>query len=88
MALLWAADAFAVWAGLAAFGLRMGAPALTGARPPDPGPAVVPVAERRVARRRGGRRVRYRVLILWLPLPVSLAFLQCCGRWANSGWSG
>jgi hypothetical protein len=92
MALFWAADAFAVWAGLAAFGFKMGVASL-----------IVGYATGMVFTRRtgplGGAGIlalvlplslwycgaplavavagvfAYRVLALWLPMPVALAFL-------------
>ena len=92
MALFWAADAFAVWAGLAAFGYRMNAAAL-----------IVGFATGMVFTRRTGPLAGagilalvlpaslwssgaplavavagvfvYRILVLWLPMPSSLAFL-------------
>jgi hypothetical protein len=92
MALFWAADAFAVWAGMAAFGFRMDAASL-----------IVGYATGMVFTRRTGPLAgagilalvlplslwyccaplavavvgvfAYRVLALWLPMPVTLAFL-------------
>lgn len=92
MALFWAADAFAVWAGLAAFGFRMSAANL-----------IVGYATGMVFTRRtgplGGAGIlalalpvslwycgaplaaavvgvfAYRGLVLWLPMPLALAFL-------------
>jgi len=92
MALFWAADAFAVWAGLAAFGVRMNAATLT------VGFATGMVFTRRTGPLGGAGILAlvlpltlwcsgaplaaavagvfaYRVLSLWLPLPVSLAFM-------------
>jgi hypothetical protein len=60
MALFWAGDAFAVWAGMAAFGFQMGAPALF------VGYATGMVFTRRTAPLAGGA-----ILILCLPLTLS-----------------
>jgi uncharacterized membrane protein YbhN (UPF0104 family) len=92
MALFWAADAFALWAGLAAFGLRMNAAALivgfaTGmafTRRVGPlGGAGILTLVLPVTLSYSGAPLTvavvgvfaYRVLSLWLPMPVSLAFL-------------
>jgi uncharacterized membrane protein YbhN (UPF0104 family) len=92
MALFWAADAFAVWAGMAAFGFRMGVAEL-----------IVGYATGMVFTRRTGPLggagflalflplclwycgaplagavagvFAYRILALWLPMPLALAFL-------------
>ena len=92
MALFWAADAFAVWAGLAAFGTRMNAVTLLA------GYATGMVFTRRTAPLAGAGILAlalptslwysgaplaaavagvfaYRILVLWLPLPVALASL-------------
>ena len=64
MALFWAADAFAVWAGLAAFGARMNAVTL-----------LVGYATGMVLTRRTAPLAGAGILVLWLPLPVALASL-------------
>jgi hypothetical protein len=92
MVLFWAGDAFAVWAGLAAFGYRM-----------DPAAFIVGFATGMVFTRRAGPLAGagilalalpltlwysgaplavavagvfvYRMLVLWLPLPILAAFL-------------
>jgi uncharacterized membrane protein YbhN (UPF0104 family) len=92
MALFWAADAFAVWAGLAAFGFRMGVVELI------VGYATGMVFTRRTGPLAGAGLLAlflplclwycgaplavavagvfaYRVLCLWLPMPLALAFL-------------
>ena len=92
MALFWAADAFAMWAGLAAFGTRMNAITLLA------GYATGMVFTRRTAPLAGAGILAlalpvclwysgaplaaavvgvfaYRILVLWLPLPVALASL-------------
>jgi hypothetical protein len=92
MALFWAADAFAVWAGLAAFGFRMGVASLI------VGYATGMVFTRRTGPLAGAGLLAlflplclwycgaplavavagvfaYRVLALWLPMPLALAFL-------------
>jgi hypothetical protein len=92
MALFWAADVFAVWAGLAAFGTRMNAVTLL------VGYATGMVFTRRTAPLAGAGILAlalpvclwysgaplaaavagvfaYRILVLWLPLPVALASL-------------
>jgi hypothetical protein len=97
MALFWAADIFAVWAGMAAFGYQMGAAGL-----------IIGVGTGMVFTRRTGPMAgagilalvlpltiwycgaplsaavvgvfAYRVLALWLPMPVSLAVLPTLRR--------
>jgi hypothetical protein len=92
MALFWAADAFAVWAGMAAFGFRMGVAELIA------GYATGMVFTRRTGPLGGAGFLAlflplclwycgaplavavagvfaYRILILWLPMPLALAFL-------------
>lgn len=92
MVVFWAGDAFAVWAGLAAFGFRMGAAALI------VGFATGTVFTRRTGPMAGAGILAlalplslwcsgaplavavvgvfvYRILVLWLPVPVSLAVL-------------
>jgi hypothetical protein len=92
MALFWAADAFAVWAGLAAFGYQMNAAALiigyatgmvfTRRTGPLAGAGVLALVLPLAIWYSGAPLAvalvgvfAYRVLALWLPLPVSLAFL-------------
>jgi uncharacterized membrane protein YbhN (UPF0104 family) len=102
MALFWAADAFAAWAGLAAFGFQMNAAAL-----------FVGFASGMVFSRRSGPLAgagilalalpvciwacgapfaaavvgvfAYRMLCLWLPMPVSLAVLPTLRKMAERG---
>jgi hypothetical protein len=92
MVMFWAGDAFAVWAGLAAFGFRMEAAALiigfatgmvfTRRTGPLAGAGILALAlplslwysGAPLAVAVAGVFV-YRVLVLWLPMPVSLAFL-------------
>jgi hypothetical protein len=92
MALFWAADAFAVWAGMAAFGFRMGVAELIA------GYATGMVFTRRTGPLGGAGFLAlflplclwycgapltvavagvfaYRILALWLPMPLALAFL-------------
>ncbi len=90
MALFWAADAFAVWAGLAAFGLRMNAAALfvgfasgmvfTRRTGPLAGAGTLALLLPRAIWACGAPLAAavagvfaYRLLALWLPMPVSLA---------------
>jgi hypothetical protein len=92
MALFWAADAFAVWAGLAAFGFKMNPAALivgfgtgmvfTRRTGPLAGAGILALVLPWALWQSGtplavavaGVFV-YRILVLWLPTPFSLAFL-------------
>src|SRR2546429_335913 len=92
MALFWAADAFAVWAGLAAFGPRMNAVTLlvgyatgmvfTRRTAPLAGAGILALALPASSGYSGAPLAAavagvfaYRILVLWLPLPVALASL-------------
>ncbi len=92
MALFWAADAFAMWAGLAAFGTRMNAVTLlvgyatgmvfTRRTAPLAGAGILALALPACLWYSGAPLAAavagvfaYRILVLWLPLPVALAFL-------------
>ncbi len=92
MALFWAADAFAVWAGLAAFGTRMNAVTLlvgyatgmvfTRRTAPLAGAGILALALPASMWYSGAPLAAavagvfaYRILVLWLPLPVALASL-------------
>jgi hypothetical protein len=92
MAMYWAADSFAVWAGLAAFGFRMDAAALivgfgtgmvfTRRTAPLAGAGILALALPWSLWQSGAPLAVavsgvfvYRILVLWLPLPVSLALL-------------
>src|SRR6266516_2229483 len=92
MALFWAADAFALWAGLAAFGTRMNAVTLlvgyatgmvfTRRTAPLAGAGILALALTASMWYSGAPLAAavagvfaYRILVLWLPLPVALAFL-------------
>ena len=90
MALFWAADAFALWAGLAAFGTRMNAVTLlvgyatgmvfTRRTAPLAGAGILALALAASLWYSGAPLATavagvfaYRILVLWLPLPVALA---------------
>jgi uncharacterized membrane protein YbhN (UPF0104 family) len=92
MALFWAADAFALWAGLAAFGTRMNAATLlvgyatgmvfTRRTAPLAGAGILALALPASLWYSGAPLATavagvfaYRILVLWLPLPVALASL-------------
>jgi uncharacterized membrane protein YbhN (UPF0104 family) len=92
MALFWAADAFAMWAGLAAFGTRMNAVTLlvgyatgmvfTRRTAPLAGAGILALALPACLWYSGAPLAAavagvfaYRILVLWLPLPVALASL-------------
>jgi hypothetical protein len=92
MALFWATDAFAVWAGLAAFGARMNAVTLlvgfatgmvfTRRTAPLAGAGILALALPASLWYSGAPLAAavvgvfaYRILVLWLPLPVALASL-------------